>query len=99
MILGLSCNCHAAPGLFRQFLFGGKVPNYMKVPLFKGEEAKAWVEKNNLPKIRSYIENHSSYVIVVGWTSKKDLDWVDINNADSERQIRAEMLLERFKNS
>ena len=71
----------------------------MKVPLFKGEEAKAWAEKNDLPKIRSYIENHSSYVIVVGWTSKKDLDWVDINNADSERQIRAEMLLERFKNS
>lgn len=99
MILGLSCNCHAAPGLFRQFLFGGHVPKYMSVPLFKGEEAKAWAMKNNLPDILSYIEAHSSYVIVVGWTNKKNLDWVDINNADSERQIRAEMLLERFKDS
>lgn len=99
MVIGLSCNCAAAPGLFRQFLFANHVPNYMKVPLFKGEEAKAWADKNDLPKILSYIENHSSFVLVVGWTSKKDLQWVDINNADSERQIHAEMILERFANA
>lgn len=68
----------------------------MKIPLFQGEEAKAWAEKNNLPDILAYINNRSSYVLVVGWTNKQDLDWADINNADPERQIKADMIIERF---
>ena len=70
----------------------------MQVPLFSGEEARTWAEKNKLSDLLSYINNHSSFVVVVGWTSTQDLKWVDINNADSERSIRAEMLLEQFAN-
>lgn len=98
MIVGVSCSCAAAPNLFRQFLFANHVANYMRVPLFKGEEGRTWAEKNKLSDLLAYINSHGSFVVVVGWTSKKDLKWVDINNADSERSIRAEMLLEQFAN-
>lgn len=96
MIVGLLCNCSGAPGLFRQFLFKNHIPNYMTVPMKRGEEAKAWAKDNNLTDVSSYLDKRSSYVLVVGWSKPSDLEWTDINNADPERTLKAEMLLERF---
>lgn len=96
MIVGLACRCHASPNLFRQFLFSNHVPNYMRVPLYQGEEAKGWAKDNNLAEISSYLDKRSSYVLVVGWSKSSDLEWADINNADPERTLKAEMILERF---
>lgn len=96
MIIGLSCRCAAAPNLFRQFLFANHVKNYLSVPLFKGKDAREWAEEHNLQDVASYISNHSSYVLIVGWDDETPSDWVDINNANSERQLKGEMILEQF---
>lgn len=98
MVIGLTCNCHGAPGLFRQFLFENHVHNYMTVPMKRGEEAKAWAEDNSVLDIIAYLNKRSSYVIIVGWSEPdfSDLRWSDINNGDPERRLRAEMILEQF---
>lgn len=95
MVIGLACNCHAAPGLFRQFLFENHIPNYMNVPLLQGEKAKEWLRENGATDILNYLERRSSFVIVFGEDGEKR-DWSDINNADPEKMLRAEMVLEQF---
>lgn len=96
MIVGVACNCHGSPNLFRQFLFANHVPNYLSVPLYQGDKARKWAEENNLPEILNYIDNHSSYVLIVGWGDSSAPEWVDINNATPEREMKAEMILEQF---
>lgn len=95
-IVGVMCNCHASEPLFRQFLFSNHVANYLSVPVFKGDKAKQWAKDNNLSDLKTYIDKHSSYAVIVGWTNTKDVAWEDINNVTPERELRAEMLLERF---
>lgn len=91
----MSCNCHSAPNLFRQFLFANHIPNYLAVPLYQGDKAKAWA-KDNLPEAFAYIENRASFVLIVGWSAADNAEWADINNANPERQMKAELILERF---
>ena len=95
MVIGLACNCHAAPGLFRQFLFENHIPNYMGVPLLQGEKAKQWAKEHGALDILNYLEHRSSFVIVLG-EEGEERGWSDINNADPEKVLRAEMILERF---
>ena len=95
MIAGLACNCHGSPSLFRQFLYANHVPNYLSVPFYRGDKAKEWA-RANLPSASSYLDAHSSYVLVVGWDGHSSPDWADINNATPERELKAEMILERF---
>lgn len=98
MVIGLLCNCHGSPGLFRQFLFENHVPNYMMVPTRQGDKAKDWAKSTNLTAVYSYTTNHSSYVLILGWSKSdfSDLEWADVNNSNPEIRLRAEMILERF---
>ena len=95
MITGVACNCHGSPSLFRQFLFECKTPNYMAVPLLQGEKGKAFLESNGFTDALTYANNHSAYVLIVGVNASTS-EWADINNATPDRQLKAEMILERF---
>ena len=95
MVIGLACNCHGAPGLFRQFLFENHVKDIFSIPLYQGKDARTWADENSARDILNYLEKRSSFVLVVG-TNGDEYEWSDINNADPERTLRAEMILERF---
>lgn len=98
MVIGLSCNCHSAPQYFRQFLFARHVQGYLARPLYQGDKALDWAMAHNLLDLATYIHNRSSFVVLVGYNKGdlSDLEWVDINNPDPEREIHGETLLERF---
>lgn len=95
-LIGLACDCHNAPSRFRNFLFSNHTPNYLSIPLYQGEEALDWAMRNNLLELATFISNHSSFVLVVGWTDRRTLEWANISNSTPEDILHAEMIIERF---
>lgn len=95
MLAMLACHCASAPNKAYSFLQEHHISRYMAVPLLQGDKAKSFAKAHSSPELFTYIDNHSSYVIVVGYDSLS-LEWEDINNAPEDILIRAELLLSRF---
>lgn len=95
MIIGLICDCASSLPLFRQFLQGHHVPNYMAVPVYRGNKAKDYVASYELADIAEYIKRRSAFVIILG-EDGDTVDWVDINNAKLTQELKAKAILERF---
>ena len=71
------------------------VPNYMAVPVYRGNKAKDYVASYELADIAEYIKRRSAFVIILG-EDGEDIDWVDINNAKLTQELKAKAILERF---
>ena len=95
MITGLICDCASSLPLFRQFLQGYHVPDYMSVPVLRGNKAKDFVASYELTDIAEYIKRRSAFVIILG-EDGNSVDWVDINNAKLTQELKAKAILERF---
>lgn len=96
MIIGLICSCHNSTSVIRNFLSSHGHPDPFSVKLYKGEEAKAWVNKNNISDIQNYLAMHSSFAILVGWGENKQIHWADINSNYLPERIKGEAIVERF---
>lgn len=97
MIVGLICDCHASLPLFRQFLQGYHVSDYLSVPVYRGGKAKGYAESYELADVSAYIKRHSSFVIILGEDEETgEVDWVDINNAKLSQELKAKAILEHF---
>ena len=81
---------------FRQFLADSRVPNYMKVPVYQGDKAKAMAER--FPEIANYLKQLSAYTIIV-ILNDNGYEWADVNNLSLPNRIRAEAMLEHFVSS
>lgn len=95
----LACNCGGSVPLLRQFLQGHGVPNYLEVPILKGDKAKEWARAHsrNYPDLNHYLSVQSAFAIIVGGDSARSLyDWVDINNAKISHVAKADILLKTF---
>lgn len=91
----LVCNCHNSAPLAREFLVSHGHDSSMP-RFYRGDEARAWVNKNNLSDLISYLSNQSTFIIFVGWDKKKNVYWADINLPSAKEKIKAESILERF---
>lgn len=97
-LLCLACNCTNSTPLLRSFLQSNGVPNYMEVPLYRGDKAKQWVyQTTGLPDLAAYLENVSAFAIIVGVDLEAQLyDWVDINHQSLAHKTKASKLIEAF---
>lgn len=95
MLEGLICDCASSLPLFRQFLQANSVPDYMSIPIHRGEKAKERASAINDPSLIKHLDSHHSFVILVG-ISDSSLDWVDINNARLADEIKAKALIEAY---
>lgn len=98
MLVALVCNCAGSVPLVRRFLSDSHHPDPFSVPLYKGDEAKRYVDAHNWGDISAHIANHSAYAILVGATAQTDSDyhvWADINLRASQR-ITAKVIVEEF---
>ena len=96
MIIALTCGCHGAEPLVRQFLSSNHHPSPFSAKIYKNEEAKGWANKNNLLDISSYINSRSTYALIVGWGKEKKVHWADINNSYPDQQMKAQVIVEKF---
>ena len=96
MIIALTCACHSAQPLVRRFLASQHHPDPFSVKILVNEEAKGWVNKNNLTDIQDYLKTRSSYALIVGWGEDKKVHWADIQNSYPAEKIKAEAIVERF---
>lgn len=95
-LVGLVCNCSSAEPLIRQSLKAWGHPNPFAVRLYRGDEAKAFVNKNNLSDLIDHLNRFSSYCIVVGWGDDKVVHWADLNLPSVDAQTKAELIVETF---
>ena len=95
MIIGLICDCASSLPLFRQFLQGHHIQDYLSTPVYRGNKAKAYIESYELNDIAEYVKKRSAFVIILG-EDGEDVDWVDINNAKLTQELKAKAILERF---
>lgn len=96
MIIALSCACHSAEPLIRRFLSSHHHPDPFSVKIYKAEEAKSWVNKNNITDIQNYLKTRSSYALIVGWGENKQIHWADIQNSYPPEKIKAQAIVEKF---
>lgn len=96
MIVALTCACHSAEPLVRRFLSSQHHPDPFSVKIYKNEEAKGWIGKNNLTDISNYLRTRSSYAIIAGWGEDKVVHWADIQNSYPAEKIKAEAIVEKF---
>lgn len=96
MIIALTCACHSAEPLVRRFLSSMHHPNPFDVKIYKAEEARGWVNKNNITDIANYLKTRSSYALIVGWGKDKKVHWADIQNSYPAEKIKAEAIVEKF---
>lgn len=97
MLVAVVCGCHGAEPLVRNFLSSHHHPDPFSVHIYKAEEGKSWVKKNNLSYIETYLDSRSTYAIIVGWDSPENIHWADINNAHADRLLKAEVIVDKFK--
>lgn len=97
-LLLLACNCGNSTPLLRSFLRGAGVPNYLDVPLFKGNKAKEWAYQNAaLPDLAQYLKRASAFAIIVGIDPvSQSYDWVDINHHSLSHKAKATELIKTF---
>ena len=96
MLVALSCACHSAEPLIRRFLTSMHHPDPFSVKIYKAEEAKGWVSKNNLTDIENYLKTRSSYALIAGWGPDKRVHWADIQNSYPAEKIKAQAIVEKF---
>ncbi len=96
MIVALTCACHSAEPLVRRFLSSHHHPDPFSVKIYKNEEAKGWISKNNLTDISNYLRARSSYAIIAGWGEDKRVRWADIQSSYPAEKIKAEAIVEKF---
>lgn len=95
-LVTLACNCASAEPLLRKSLASWGHPNPFAVRMYKGDEAKAWVNKNQLNDLILYLGKHNSYAIVCGWGENKQVHWSDINLPSVDGKIKAKLIVETF---
>ena len=97
-LLCLACNCGNSTPLLRSFLQSNGVPDYMNIPLLKGDKAKQWAKEHALlPDLSAYLEKVSAFAIIVGRDFDEGLyDWVDINHQSLAHKAKAAELIKTF---
>ena len=97
-LIGLICDCGSSLPLFRQFLQGHQFPDYMKVPVYRGNEARRVADNLRDESLSLYLSVRSTFVIIAlltGDPQAPTVEWVDINNAKLPQQLEAKALLEK----
>lgn len=95
-LVGLVCNCSSAEPLIRQSLRAWGHPDPFAVRLYRGDEAKAFVNKNHLNDLIAHLNRNSSYAIVMGWGDDKVVHWADLNYPSVASTADAKIIVETF---
>lgn len=100
-LFGLLCDCGGSLPLFRQFLQGYTQADYMSIPAYRGQEAKAVAASLNDSLLSTYLSAQGAFVIVASYSpgSPTPLKWVDINNAKLPQQLEAKAIVEEALDS
>ena len=99
-LLVVTCNCGSVEQLARSFLKKAGYAEWLTVPVHHGKE-KTLNALYNMPQfpevdmLRSYLQNVSKYVVIIGW-NQEGCRWTDIvRNADKSR-IEGEFIVKTF---
>lgn len=103
--LGLICSCHNSENLVRSIFREADLPNWLDIPVFKGDRAKevaaelaSKYTETPQPKIlQHYLENRSSYAIVLGYDPETQyVKWSDVALGDLPSKVEGVALARRF---
>lgn len=99
----LSCTCGSAEGLARKVLREGKCPYWTDVPVFQGKDKFKQVSelipqsapRKELNDIYNYIDDRSSYVLIIGYTDKQ-IEWADVKHGDVASRLDGGIIAREF---
>lgn len=104
-LFGLICNCHNSEQLIRSVFHEADLPNWLDIPVFKGNRAKEvanefaskYTETPQPTILQRYLETHASYAIIVGYDPETQyVKWSDVALGDLPSKIEAIALSKRF---
>lgn len=104
MLKILTCECTSATPLVQQLLRRTETPNWMDIPVHKGKEhcrtvlsyfPDPYKELLSFRALYDYLENASSFAIVVGYDDTT-FYWADIHSNAPADVLQAEAILKRF---
>lgn len=98
-----SCTCHSAEGLARKVLREGKCPYWTDVPVFQGKDKFRQIAdlipqptlQKELNAIYNYVDDRSSYVLIIGYTDKQ-IEWVDVKHGDVASRLDGGIIAREF---
>lgn len=104
-IIGLICNCSGSESLVRSIFREADLPNWLEIPVYKGNRAKEvaselaskYTETPQPQILLHYLENRSSYAVVVGYDPETQyVKWSDVALGDLPSRTLGVAIAKRF---
>lgn len=102
MIMALTCSCGGAEPLVRKVFRATHNPNWLNIPIYKGDKAKAKIielantyQDTQFQVLRNYISSKSTYAVILGF-DEQNVRWVDVSMGDNNSLIKGQIIVEDF---